>query len=148
MFRTLFQPHVSAAALALRLGVAAIVIVHGAIKLAQSGGSSWHGVLDEQTQMIVAWAELGGGIALVLGFLTRLAAAGIIIIQGCAIAMVTGAEFIPSELTKQGFNFQRPGYEYNFALIVMCLAIILLGSGAFSINHLIWPQKPGPQPQG
>ena len=141
MLAFFFQPHVSAAALILRLGVAAIVIFHGALKLAQDGGSSWHAQLTEATQMTVAWGEMVCGAAILFGLASRLAAIGLIVIQVGAIVLVTGEEFIRSELTKHGFEFRRPGFEYNVALIILCLAIMLLGSGVFSADHLICPRK-------
>ena len=145
MLAFFFQPHVSAAALILRLGVAAIVVFHGALKLAQDGGTGWNPRLTEATQIAVTWGELVCGGCVFFGLVSRLAAIGLIVIQVGAIVLVTGEEFIRSELTKHGFEFGRPGFEYNFALIILCLAIMLLGSGVFSLDHLIWPRRQEPQ---
>jgi uncharacterized membrane protein YphA (DoxX/SURF4 family) len=87
-------------------------------------------------QFAVAWGEVVGGAALLLGFLTRLAALGMVIIQAGAIYTVTGAK---------GFSTTTgAGYEYNVALIAMCLAIILLGGGALTVDRLLGakPKKP------
>ena len=75
--------------------------------------------------MLVAWGEFVGGLAIFTGFLTELAALGIIIIMSGAIVTVTG---------KSGFNLMNGGFEYNFVLIMMCLALIAAGSGPFSIG--------------
>jgi putative oxidoreductase len=78
-------------------------------------------------QMAVAWGELLGGIALLLGAATRIAAVGVLVIQLGAIFTVT---------YQQGFSFASGGgYEYNLALVAMCLALIVLGSGPLSFDH-------------
>jgi len=79
-------------------------------------------------QIAVAWGELVGGIALVLGFLTRLAALGLVVIQVGAIYTATWAI---------GFSLAHGGgYEYNLALIAMCAAVFLLGGGIFSADRI------------
>jgi len=83
-------------------------------------------------QLAVAWGELIGGVALLLGFLVRLAAAGLIIIQAGAIFTVTWTH---------GFSVTQGGYEYNVVLIAICLAVICLGSGPFSLSGLIKGQR-------
>ncbi len=77
-------------------------------------------------QLAVAWGELIGGIALAVGFLTRLAALGIIAIMAGAIALVHGPH---------GFSLPM-GYEYNFAIICMCLCLVLGGPGPFAVDRV------------
>jgi uncharacterized membrane protein YphA (DoxX/SURF4 family) len=78
-------------------------------------------------QLAVAWGELLGGVALLLGLLTRLAALGVLIIQVGAIVTVTAYH---------GFSAPRAtGAEYNVALVAMCLALIVTGAGFCSIDH-------------
>jgi uncharacterized membrane protein YphA (DoxX/SURF4 family) len=85
--------------------------------------------LQSSLQLLVAWGELVGGIALLLGLLTRLAAVGLIVIQVGAICTVTW---------EQGFSAARgAGYEYNVALIVMCLALVLLGGGTMAVDQVL-----------
>jgi len=79
-----------------------------------------HGV-----QLAVAWGELAGGVALLLGALTRVAAAGLLLIQVGAIYTVTAV---------RGFYAAEGGYEYNLALIAMCLSLFLSGSGAYALD--------------
>jgi uncharacterized membrane protein YphA (DoxX/SURF4 family) len=86
------------------------------------GTLTWHGA-----QYAVAWGELLGGIALLLGLLTRVAALGLIIIQVGAIWTVTGMK---------GFSLaQGGGYEYNLALIAMCLALVVVGGGTLAVDR-------------
>ncbi len=80
-------------------------------------------------QLAVAWGELLGGLALLLGILTRLAAVGLIAIQAGAIWTVTAAV---------GFSPEHGGgYEYNVALIAMCLALVLTGGGSLAVDALL-----------
>jgi putative oxidoreductase len=131
-------------ALVLRLGLGAVFLFHGWTKLDLMNGGwgtdwalkYWHGRLDAMPQAMtyvwlqvaVAWGEFLGGIALVLGLFTRIAALGMIVIQAGAIAMVTNA---------LGFSFQGGGWEYNFILIVGCLVVFLAGGGAWSLDALV-----------
>ena len=39
---------------------------------------------------------------------------------------------------KHGFGMKDGGYEYNFALIIMCAALILLGSGSLAADRFVW----------
>ena len=110
--------------LVLRLGLAFIFIHSGLQKITgpnMGWGSSWIPDAPEfirplptPVQLAVAWGELAGGIALGLGLLTRLAALGIAGIMAGTIFWLTGA---------QGF---KSGWDYNFAVIVMCLALFIL----------------------
>jgi uncharacterized membrane protein YphA (DoxX/SURF4 family) len=84
-------------------------------------------------QMAVAWGEVAGGLALLLGLLTRIAAAGMLVIQAGAVYMVTFA---------MGYSTSAVGgYEYNVALGVMCLCLILSGGGACSMDRLLFPHR-------
>jgi putative oxidoreductase len=120
--------------LILRLGLAAIFVYHGLHKVTGEGnemGAAWAREMKDQApqtavQIAVAWGELLGGVALALGFLTRLAALGIAAIMVGAIYTVHG---------KHGFSLQQGGYEYNFAILVMCAAVFLLGSGTLAVDR-------------
>jgi putative oxidoreductase len=75
----------------------------------------------------VGLVEFFGGLALVVGLLTRLAALGLAVDMLGAIVFVhlAGGFFLPA------------GYEYALHLLVTCLALILAGPGAFSIDRAI-----------
>jgi uncharacterized membrane protein YphA (DoxX/SURF4 family) len=88
-------------------------------------------------QFAVAWGELLAGIALLLGILTRWAALGMLIIQIGAVYTVTGA---------RGFAFGAGGgYEYNLALLAMCLSVFLLGGGTFAVDRLSSKKRKTPE---
>lgn len=83
---------------------------------------------------LVAFGEFLGGIALMVGFLSRLAALGIAIIMAGAVVTVHW---------KNGFFLQNQGYEYNLALISMCLAVLMAGGGCLSIDRFFCKDKDG-----
>ena len=74
--------------------------------------------------------EFGGGIALALGLLSRLAGAGIFVDMMMAIVTVTWANGINATGGKSG-------YELNLALGFLALAIAFFGAGRFSIDALL-----------
>ena len=117
----------------LRLALAAIFIYHGLDLVGgadKEWGARWYtgeNAPGAPVQLAVAWGELIGGIALAFGFLTRLAAAGIIAIMAGAIATVHWPH---------GFDIRQHGYEYNVAIIAMALCLILSGPGPFAVDRL------------
>ena len=74
--------------------------------------------------ILVSTTEFFGGIALVLGFFTRLAAIPLAFTMVIALLVVKlkGGYFLPD------------GYEYVLLLLAGSVALILTGSGAFAIN--------------
>ena len=92
-------------------------------------------------QSAVAWAEVVCGAALLLGVLTRLAALVMIAVQLGAIWTVTGSQGFSKAL----FDFSK-GYEYNFALIAVCLALAVAGPGAVSVDRLLFRRRTPPAP--
>ena len=79
------------------------------------------------TAPLVAIVELFGGIALIIGLLTRLAALGL------AINML-GAIFLVR--LKGGF-FAPNGAEFELVLCIACLALVIGGAGALSVDDAI-----------
>ena len=74
--------------------------------------------------------EFAGGIALLLGFVARLAGAGIFVDMMMAIVTVTWANGINATGGKSG-------YELNLALGTLALVIAFFGAGRFSVDALI-----------
>ena len=117
-----------------RVVTGVIMLAHGAQKLFQLGIA---GVTQGFTQMgvplptivapLVAVLEFAGGIALILGVLTRLVSLGL------AIDML-GALFIVH--LANGF-FLPNGYEFVLILLATNLALVIAGAGAFSIDQAI-----------
>lgn len=74
--------------------------------------------------------EFGGAIALIFGLGARLA--GIALFGDMVMAMitVTWANGINSETV-------NPGYEFNLALAVLALVVVVFGAGRFSVDATI-----------
>lgn len=121
-----------------QIGIAIIRIVtgiaflmHGWQKVFQFG---FPGVAGAFTKMgvpmpgvmgpFIALLELLGGVALIIGLLTRLAALGLMFDMLGAILLVhlAGGFFLPA------------GYEYALLLFASSLALVLGGPGALSVD--------------
>jgi putative oxidoreductase len=116
--------------LLLRLALAAIFIYHGLDLVGHEGGMNWaprEKEIPAAAQVAVAWGELLGGIALALGLLTRVAAVGIIVLMLGAIATFHGTN---------EFDVTKGGFEYNFAIIVMALCLVLGGPGPIAVDRV------------
>ena len=137
--------------LVLRLGLAAIFLYQGFEKITRAGtewGSEWHYTgppplpplfagpnpppppkhLPAPVQLAVSWGQVVCGLALALGVLTRWAAAGLVVLRGGAIGIFT---------FQDGFSFPEGGdYESNFAILVLCVAVICLGGGTLALDSL------------
>jgi putative oxidoreductase len=74
--------------------------------------------------------EFGSGIAMAVGFLTRLA--GLALFGDMVMAMITVT-------WATGINSTNPppGYQLNLALAVLALVVALLGAGRFSVDSLV-----------
>ena len=128
-----------AAVLVLRLGVGVIFAVHGAQKLfgwwAGPGFAGWQGVMARMGfrpapvfAAISAAAELVGGLALVAGLLTPLAATALI---GQSLVIIFAAHW------PRGFFNRDNGFEFPLALVSGIAAVLLLGPGAISVDEVI-----------
>jgi putative oxidoreductase len=147
------------APLILRLALAAVFIIHGSemVRPEHQWGATWYTHAAEArakpgeppeimeplrtapAQMAVAWGEFIGGIALGVGFLTRLAALGLIAIMAGAIYFVHWTH---------GFDITKGGFEYNVVIIAVCLVLILTGGGTLAVDRFFrLRRKPVVQPK-
>lgn len=113
--------------LALRVVVGVIFAAHGSQKLLGTfGGPGFSGVVEQMGPLAypVTIGEFFGGLGLIVGF----SAASLIVIMIGAIAMVHG---------KNGFFLSDSGFEYNLALIGLCLPILIAGPGRFAIGRFL-----------
>ena len=139
MFRRIVSTAASWPPVPLRLALAAVFVAHGAQKVLGSfngpglakftsfpapfpfmrPGWLWMGA--------AAFAELVGGILLLLGLLTRVGAFLIICVMATAIA---------GPLWQAGF-FAPNGFEYPVALLAMSLALLISGGGMASADQAL-----------
>jgi putative oxidoreductase len=139
LFRTPTQRQIDLALLLLRLTIGGIFIAHGAQKLFTFGFAGVTGAFGHMgvpmpgfTGPLVALVEFFGGIALVIGLLTRLAAIGL------ACDMIGAIIFVHF---KGGF-FLPQGYEYALLLVASNIALILAGAGDYSVDARIGRRQP------
>ncbi|MDB4916518.1 MAG: DoxX family protein [Gemmatimonadetes bacterium] len=126
------QQHVGLAVLRIVLGI--VMTAHGYQKLFVYGIAGVQGAFTKMgapmpmvTGPLVAALEFFGGIALIIGFLTRLVGLGLAIDMLGAILIVHGSA---------GF-FMPAGYEFVLMLGAASLALAIAGPGAFSIDEII-----------
>jgi putative oxidoreductase len=130
--------------LVLRLVLGSVFFAHGAQKiLGWFGGDGFTGTMGFFTQqmgiptplaVLAIAAEFFGGLGLLVGFLGRIAALGILSNMVVAVLMVH---------RPYGFfmnwagNQQGEGYEYHLLAMALGVAILMNGSGAFSMDRLL-----------
>jgi putative oxidoreductase len=124
------------ALLVLRLVLGGVFVAHGAQKLFGSfGGPGIEGTAGFHEQLgikpakpmavLAGLAEFVGGILMIAGFLTPLAALALVSVMVVAILKVH---------LKNGFFAASGGYEFNLVLIAVATALFLAGSGAYGID--------------
>jgi putative oxidoreductase len=159
----------SLAILILRLVLGWTFVFHGSQKLFGAfGGHGIEGFAQGLANMGLpgflpptAWAYLAaggeflGGLAVLLGLLARLGTIPIIVSMLVAIAKVHGVngfggwtEMVQDKMDKS-YMVVHVGYEFNLALIAMCLVVLIAGPGLVSLDALIFKRglwARGPQP--
>jgi putative oxidoreductase len=139
---------------AARLVLGIVFFIHGSQKvLGWFGGHTFNETMTVFTDtmhipaplaFLAIAAEFGGGIALVLGLLGRVAALGIICVMVVAIVKV---HFQNGFFMNWGNVPGKPeGYEYHLLAIALALVILVKGSGALSIDRLLTPSRALPPP--
>jgi len=144
----IFKTYPSWAPIFARLTLGIIFFAHGSQKLlGWFGGSGWSGTIQffEQSgvpaflAILLIITEFFGGIAIILGFFTRLAALGLTIAMLVAIFKV----HLPNGFFLNWFNVPNMGHgiEYNLALIGLSLSLLVWGAGNLSVDQMIGGDK-------
>ena len=144
MFRKLICTENDAATAILRLVLGVVFFAHGAQKmLGWFGGSGFSGTMSFFTEtmhipavlaFLAIAAEFFGGLGLIVGLLSRVAALGITVNMVVAIAMVHH-QF---GFFMNWFGAQKgEGYEYHLLVIAMAVLVILRGAGAVSLDRAL-----------
>jgi putative oxidoreductase len=121
----------------LRLGAGVIFIMHGYPKLfgPKPGPKGFAGYLQSMGfsppllwAYVVGIAEFVGGVCLILGFLTRF------------WALVLAIQFLVIILRvkwAKGLDMGKGGFEYDWALLMMALSLLVTGPGRVALDHRI-----------
>jgi len=149
MIRKLIATDNDTATAILRLVLGVIFFAHGAQKmLGWFGGYGFTGTMGFFTgamhipapfAFLAIAAEFFGGLGLIFGLLTRVAAFGIFVNMVMAVAMVhrqfglfmnwTGAQ-------------KGEGYEYHFLVLAITVFLMIRGAGAASVDRLLSSSLP------
>ena len=142
MIQRLFATDDSTATTILRLVLGIVFFAHGAQKmLGWFGGFGFSATMGFFTgtmhipaplAFLAIAAEFFGGLGLIVGFLTRIAAFGIAVNMLVAIATVHHAFgfFMNWYGTQKG-----EGYEYHLLVLAMTAFLMIRGAGAFSVDR-------------
>lgn len=133
MTQTTTDPRRDAALAALRVAIGAVFAAHGAQKLFVYGiegvtgafggmGVPFPGLIGPLTGVV----ELAGGLALVVGLMTRLAGLGLAVVMLGAIGFVH---------INAGF-WAPNGVEFPLTLLAGAAALALAGAGRYSLDTL------------
>ncbi len=144
MVKKLFQTDDAWSGLILRVALGVVMFPHGAQKLlGWYGGHGLAGTLGFFTeQMHIPWiialliiiGESFGSVGLIVGLLTRFAAASLAVIMLGAITMVHW----PNGFFMNWFGQQAgEGFEYHMLVLGMCLALLVSGAGRWSADRVI-----------
>ena len=127
-----------------RLALGVVFFAHGAQKLlGWFGGYGFTGTMGFFTGVLhipaifaflAITAEFFGGLGLIFGFLTRIAADGVLSNMIVAIALVPSqfGFFMNWTGTQKG-----EGYEYHLVILAVTVLLIIRGAGAVSLDRLL-----------
>jgi len=132
------------ATLLIRLVLGLVILPHGAQKaLGWFGGAGFGGTMDFFSQQmgipallafLAIAAEFAGGLGLVSGLLTRVAAFGVLSNMVVAALMV----HLPNGFFMNWYgNQQGEGFEYRLLAGAMALYLLIKGGGAASVDRAL-----------
>ena len=132
-----------AAPVLIRLIVGGMMLAHGLDKF-NSGPANFGQFLEQQVGLpagvLLGWAvtllELVGGAMLIIGLLSRLVALLMTIELIGAIAFVTGSNGL--------IGAEGVGFERDLAYIAGFIAVLLLGPGKPSLDHVLGLEEGSP----
>lgn len=124
------------APLALRLGAGVIFVAHGAQKLfgafggyGLEGTGQWMASVGLEPgwwmALLAGSAEFFGGLALILGLLTRPAA---VVLAFTMLVAIFAVHF------SNGLFLSNNGYEFGLALLVIAVSLAFSGGGRWSVD--------------
>ncbi len=122
------------ALLVLRLALGTVFLFHGLPKRglwsAQSSDQMPAGMLTRLR--ILSIAEPAGALGLIFGFLTQLAGLGLVVVMLGAIT------FLTTKVHRKFKEANAPGWEFEFLLLVVALALAILGGGKYALDRVVF----------
>jgi putative oxidoreductase len=144
MFHKLFSTSNDFVLTIVRLALGVTFFMHGAQKmLGWFGGYGFHATMGTFTHylgipaplaFLAICAEFFGGLGLLVGLLSRIAALGIMVNMLVAIATVHHVNGFFMNWTGQQ---KGEGFEYHLLAIALAIVVLIKGSGAVSIDRAI-----------
>lgn len=144
MFRKLLATSNDWTLTLIRLVLGVTFFAHGAQKmLGWFGGYGFHGTMGFFTQQmgipapfafLAICAEFFGGLGLIVGLLSRIAALGVIVNMLVAVAKVHGANGFFMNWTGQQ---KGEGFEYHLLALALAIVVLIKGSGALSVDRAL-----------
>jgi putative oxidoreductase len=126
-----------------RLVLGIVFFAHGAQKmLGWFGGYGFQGTMGFFTHsgipaplaFLAICAEFFGGLGLIVGLLSRIAAFGIMV--NMLVAIATVHRFNGFFMNWFG-NQKGEGYEYHLLAVALCLVVMIKGAGALSLDRAL-----------
>jgi putative oxidoreductase len=149
MLKRLMQTEEDVGMLLVRLALGIVMFPHGAQKLL--GWFDGHGfaatmqglgqMLPSAIVFLVIVIEFFGALGLILGFLGRVAALGVLAVMLGALFMVHLPHGFFMNWTGQQAG---EGFEYHILASAMALAILIKGSGSLSVDRAMSEKNPNP----
>ncbi len=149
MWNALIRTDDDVAPLILRIFLGGVILPHGAQKVfGWFGGGGFAGTVQQFTEgmgiplilaLLVIVAEFFGSLALIAGFLTRLAAFGIAAVMVGAMLLVhwQNGFFMNWSGTQAG-----EGFEYHLLAIGIALVLLVKGGGQASLDRAMLKRRP------
>ncbi len=122
------------ALLLLRLAIGGIFLAHGLPKrgLWSAQPSAQMPASMLRNLRILSIAESAGALGLIFGFLTQLAGLGLVIV------MLGAIQFLRTTVHRKFKEQNAPGWEFEFLLLVVSLALAIMGGGKYALDRLVF----------
>lgn len=122
------------ALLILRLALGAVFIMHGTHKRGlwkmQPSAQMPAGMLTKLR--ILSIVEPAGGLGVLFGFLTQLAALGLVIV------MLGAIQFLITTVHRKFTGENVAGWEFEFMLLIVALALFIMGGGKYALDRVVF----------
>jgi putative oxidoreductase len=122
------------ALLALRIALGTIFIVHGTHKRrlwkVQPSQQMPAGFL--RTLRFLSIAEPAGGLGVLFGFLTQLAALGLVFV------MLGALQFLITKADRKFTGDNVPGWEFEFLVLIVAITLVIMGGGRFALDRIVF----------